>query len=239
MARHRAARWVGFALGLCVPPLLVLTLARAVVAYWGGLDGGPVYGIAVVGTRDLAAALDRHRARYQRVPDAREGLAKLAPEFIPAVPYDPWGRPYIYEPSGPTWADVLSYGADGRAGGQGANADVSARFGRLGARPPSGYLNTLASLLFMGAAVGAALAAMRRPWAAGMLAGMSAFWGGLLLVMVGAFTTLLGPLALVLGVGALLGAIAVLRELPYARLVAFLAVVGAYLLVQFLVATRA
>jgi general secretion pathway protein G len=234
---HRAARWGGFALGLVAPALLVMTLSRAVATLWAGLDGGPDYGIAVVGTRDLAAALDRYRARYQRIPEARDGLAKLAPEFLPAVPNDPWGRPYIYEPSGPTWADVLSYGADGRAGGSGADADVSARFGRLGARPP-GYLHALASLLLTGMALAAALAGARHLWCAAALAGMSAFWGGLLLAMVGTFQSLLGPLAFGIGVGGLLGAIAVLRDLPYARLVAFLAVVSAYLLIQFLVSLR-
>ena len=236
-APRRAARWGGFALGVLAPPLLMLVLARVVTTFYGGLDGTPVYGVAVTGTRDLAAALDRYRARYQRIPDARDGLLKLVPEFLPAIPDDPWGHPYIYEPTGPSWADVLSYGADGRAGGNGANADISARFGRLGARPP-GYLRTLASLLLTGAALAAALAGARRAWCAGALAGMSAFWGGLLLAMVGGtLQSLIGPLAFAVGVAALLGAIAVLQDLPYARLVAFLAVVGAYLSAQFLVSS--
>ncbi|MDX2166794.1 MAG: type II secretion system protein GspG [Deltaproteobacteria bacterium] len=230
----QAARWGGFALGVLAPPLLVLLLALGITTVWAGLDGGPTYGIAVTGTRDLAAALDRYRARYHRIPDAKEGgLARLAPEFLPAVPNDPWGRPYIYDPSGPSWADVMSYGADGKAGGNGADGDVSARFGRLGARPP-GFLHAFASLLLMGAALAAALAGARHLWCASVLAGMSAFWGGLLLAMVGAFQSLLGPLAFAAGIGALTGAVAVLRDLPYARLVAFLAVVSAYLLVQLL-----
>ena len=232
---RRAARWGGFALGVIAPPLLVLGLARLVTARYGGLDGTPQYGVAVTGTRDLAAALDRYRNHYQRIPDARDGLAKLAPEFIPSVPNDPWGHPYIYEPTGPSWADVLSYGADGQAGGNGADADISARFGRLGSRPP-GYLHAFVSLLLTGMALAAALGGAHWLLSAGALAGMSAFWGTLLLAMVGgSLQSLIGPLAFVVGVGCLLGAIAVLRDLPYARLVAFLAVTGAYLFVQFLI----
>jgi general secretion pathway protein G len=234
---HQAVRWGSFALGVFAPPVLVLLLALGITTIWAGLDGGPTYGIAVTGTRDLAAALDRYRARYHRIPDTKDGLARLAPEFLPAVPNDPWGRPYIYEPSGPSWADVLSYGADGKAGGNGADGDVSARFGRLGARPP-GYLHAFASLLLTGAALAAALAGARHLWCAAVLAGMSAFWGGLLLSMVATFQSLLGPVAFAVGVGGLLGAIAVMRDLPYARLVAFLAIVGAYLLVQLLVSGR-
>jgi general secretion pathway protein G len=234
---RQAVRWGGFALGVLAPPLLVLLLAFGISTVWAGLDGGPTYGIAVTGTRDLAAALDRYRARYHRIPDTKDGLARLAPEFLPAVPNDPWGRPYLYEPSGPSWADVLSYGADGKAGGNGADGDVSARFGRLGARPP-GFLHALASLLLTGAALAAALLGARHLWCATTLAGMSAFWGALLLSMVGTFQSLLGPIAFSVGVGGLLGAIAVMRDLPYARLVAFLAVVGAYLLVQLLVSGR-
>ena len=51
------------------------------------------------------------------------------------MPRDPWGNPYVYEPSGADWADVLSYGADGQPGGKGAGADISGRFGRLGSTP--------------------------------------------------------------------------------------------------------
>jgi general secretion pathway protein G len=233
--RH-ATRWGGFALGVLAPPLLVLGLARVITARLGGLDGTPEYGVAVTGTRDLASALDRYRNRYQRIPDARDGLAKLAPEFLPSVPKDPWGHPYVYEPTGPSWADVLSYGADGQPGGNGVNADVSARFGRLGSRPP-GYLHALVSLVLTGVALAAALGGARSTLSAGALAGMSAFWGTLLLAMVGgSLQSLIGPAAFAVGVGCLLGAIAVLRDLPYARLVAFLAVVGAYLFVQFLIA---
>ena len=123
---RQAVRWGGFALGLLAPPLLVLLLAFGISTVWAGLDGGPTYGIAVSGTRDLAAALDRYRARYHRIPDAKDGLARLAPEFLPAVPNDPWGHPYQYspQPSGTQPYTLYSYGADGKPGGEGQDADI-------------------------------------------------------------------------------------------------------------------
>lgn len=45
----------------------------------------------------------------------------------PAVPRDPWGRAYVYRVPGPRGTDyeVLTYGADGKPGGQGENEDFS------------------------------------------------------------------------------------------------------------------
>lgn len=42
------------------------------------------------------------------------------------VPKDPWGRAYIYEPPGPGHPKprVLSYGKDGRPGGEGDDTDL-------------------------------------------------------------------------------------------------------------------
>jgi len=229
---RRVAFAAGAALGLLTPALVILLLARMITVAYDGLDGDGTYGIAVAGTRELAAAIDRYRAQYHHVPDPREGLRTLAPEFLPSVDVDPWGHPYRYEPSGPDWADVLSYGADGRPGGRGANGDVSARFGRLGDRPP-GILRTLVTLLLVGLPLGAALGAA--PWTAGALAGMAAFWGALLLAMVGGtLHSLLTPLSGIVGVACLAGAIAVARALPYARGIAFFAVVAAYALVHHL-----
>ena len=155
---------------------------RLLTVAYSGLDGDGTYGIAVVGTRELAAAIDRYRGQYHHIPDQREGLSKLAPEFLPSVDTDPWGHPYIYDPSGPDWADVLSYGADGKPGGGGANSDLSARFGRLGPHPPD-VLRTLVTVLLVGLPLGAALGAVT--WCDGVLAGMVAFWGGLVLAMIG------------------------------------------------------
>ncbi len=42
------------------------------------------------------------------------------------IPLDPWGSPYIYiSPGLHGDFDILSYGADGREGGEGNNADIT------------------------------------------------------------------------------------------------------------------
>jgi len=45
------------------------------------------------------------------------------------VPLDPWGRPYLYMSPGeknPNGYDLLTYGRDGRPGGEGEDGDVGA-----------------------------------------------------------------------------------------------------------------
>jgi general secretion pathway protein G len=48
------------------------------------------------------------------------------PEFIKVLQNDPWGHPYQYLCPGKDHPyDVVCYGADGREGGSGADADMS------------------------------------------------------------------------------------------------------------------
>lgn len=46
--------------------------------------------------------------------------------YLKKVPTDPWGSPYIYlSPGIHGDFDIISYGGDGEAGGEGNNADVN------------------------------------------------------------------------------------------------------------------
>lgn len=88
----------------------------------------------------LVTALDTYRLDNGRYPSTAQGLAALRerptidppanwrePYLRKAVPDDPWGRPYVYVSPGrenPTAFDLLSYGADGRPGGSGPDADI-------------------------------------------------------------------------------------------------------------------
>ena len=89
----------------------------------------------------LGAALDAYRLDNGRYPTAAQGLEALwqAPSAEPrpanwrgpylrkAVPLDPWGKAYIYRsPATESRGgyDLLSYGANGRPGGEGEDADV-------------------------------------------------------------------------------------------------------------------
>ena len=71
-------------------------------------------------------AVDSFYLDQGRYPDNREGLKSLVPQFIKQLNNDPWGRPYQYLQPGKRGAyDIVSYGADGREGGTGADADIS------------------------------------------------------------------------------------------------------------------
>ena len=86
---------------------------------------------------NLGQALKLYKLDNQRYPTAEQGLQALLlkpasgpipPNWKPYVeklPNDPWGRAYLYiNPGLKGEIDVLSFGADGQAGGEGKNADI-------------------------------------------------------------------------------------------------------------------
>src|SRR5665647_3377633 len=86
---------------------------------------------------NLMQALKLYRLDNQRYPTAEQGLQALltkptaAPvppnwkSYLDQLPNDPWGRAYVYlNPGIKSEVDVMSFGADGQAGGEGKNADI-------------------------------------------------------------------------------------------------------------------
>jgi general secretion pathway protein G len=78
---------------------------------------------------DLATysgAVDSFYLENSRFPDNSEGLRVLVPNYVKALQNDPWGRPYQYiQPGKRGKYDIISYGADGREGGTGSDADIT------------------------------------------------------------------------------------------------------------------
>ena len=78
---------------------------------------------------DLATysnAVDLYHIANGRYPTNQEGLKLLVPEFIKVLQNDPWGNPYQYvQPGKSEPYDIICYGADGREGGTGADADIT------------------------------------------------------------------------------------------------------------------
>ncbi|RMX04847.1 type II secretion system protein GspG [Corticibacter populi] len=88
----------------------------------------------------LMTALKLYRTDNMRYPTAEQGLAALvarpSTEPVPTkwsrpyldngkLPVDPWGNPYVYiYPGIHGEVDVMSYGGDGKPGGEGADADI-------------------------------------------------------------------------------------------------------------------
>ena len=59
--------------------------------------------------------------------DKPQGVNNWQGPYLPQeIPVDPWGRAFIYKYPGEHGddPDVISYGADGTAGGEGNNADI-------------------------------------------------------------------------------------------------------------------
>jgi general secretion pathway protein G len=85
----------------------------------------------------LGKAIDQFRLDVGRYPTTEEGLAVLVarpanvpkwdgPYLTKGVPVDPWGTPYVYKAPGTHGDyDLISYGKDGRPGGDGENADIT------------------------------------------------------------------------------------------------------------------
>ena len=81
----------------------------------------------------IAGALESFYSAYGRYPTNEEGLGVLSqkteksPEpLLKDVPVDPWGHAYQYNQPGRNGEpyEVVCFGADGREGGEGVNADI-------------------------------------------------------------------------------------------------------------------
>ncbi|MBM6578365.1 type II secretion system major pseudopilin GspG [Microvirga sp. SRT01] len=86
----------------------------------------------------IEGGLELYRLQMSVFPTTAQGLNALvsAPSgvdasryqqggYIKRLPDDPWGKPYLYASPGQHGeADVWTYGADGKEGGEGINADI-------------------------------------------------------------------------------------------------------------------
>lgn len=86
---------------------------------------------------NLVQALKLYRLDNHRYPSAEQGLQALVTKptvgttpiswrpYLERLPVDPWGQPYVYlNPGIKGEVDIMSWGADGQAGGDGKNADI-------------------------------------------------------------------------------------------------------------------
>ncbi len=86
---------------------------------------------------NLVQALKLYKLDNQRYPSAEQGLQALVAKpstnpvppnwkpYVEKLPNDPWSHSYQYlNPGVQGEIDVMSFGADGQAGGEGKNADI-------------------------------------------------------------------------------------------------------------------
>ncbi len=96
--------------------------------------------VARTDVRSISASLEMYRLDNRSYPASSQGLEALvtrpvsppAPPnwaeggYLAQVPVDPWGNPYIYRAPGKDGPyDLISLGADGQPGGEGADVDIT------------------------------------------------------------------------------------------------------------------
>jgi general secretion pathway protein G len=86
---------------------------------------------------NFSTALDGYMVDVGRYPSTQDGLKALrtkpegaakwnGPYLKKEIPLDPWGQAYVYRAPGRNGGyEIVSYGADGREGGDGDNADIT------------------------------------------------------------------------------------------------------------------
>ena len=132
----------GFTLLEIIVVVFILSLLAAIVApkIIGRTDDARIAD-AKVQIKNLETALKLFKLDNGFYPSTEQGLAALIEKpttgQIPTkyreggyleqrkVPADPWGNPYLYISPGLNGDfDIISYGADGKEGGEGKDADI-------------------------------------------------------------------------------------------------------------------
>jgi len=129
--------------GMTLIEILVVLVLIGIVM---GIVGGNYIGqgekakarAAKIEIEQIGQTLDLFKLEVGRYPTSQEGLQALvtAPAGMTnwngpywkksSVPKDPWGNEYQYASPGSHGAyDIISYGADGKEGGDGGNKDVT------------------------------------------------------------------------------------------------------------------
>lgn len=142
---RRAGRVADGEAGLTLVEMIVVLAIIALVAALivPNVIGRPDEARVTVANTDLrtiSAALKMYRLDNGDYPTTEQGLAALAEQptmapiprhwpaegYLSPLPVDPWGRPYVYRSTGGAF-ELISYGKDGRPGGEGLDADLSDR----------------------------------------------------------------------------------------------------------------
>jgi general secretion pathway protein G len=132
----------GFTLLEVIVVVFILSILAAIVAprIIGRTDDARI-AEAKVQIRNFETAIKLYKMDSGFYPDTQQGLEALiekpASGRVPAryreggyleqkkIPLDPWNNPYVYVSPGLHGDfDIMSYGADGKEGGEGVNADI-------------------------------------------------------------------------------------------------------------------
>ena len=134
----RRPRRKGFTLTELLVVLVIIGLLAALV--------GPVLyqrinpakqSVAHAQIENFMSALDSYFLDIGKFPTQHQGLTALrvrqegeskwnGPYLKKDIPTDPWGNPFVYRTPGRNGGyEIISYGADGKEGGEGDNVDIN------------------------------------------------------------------------------------------------------------------
>lgn len=141
VARRRQQR--GFTLLELLVVVVIIGVLVAYVAPRYFQQIGKSERTAALGQIDaLRKAIDTYWLDTGHFPASEQGLEALmvkpdsetkwnGPYLQKQVPMDPWGNPYVYRVPGTAGDyDLMSYGKDGKPGGEGEDADLGAGAGK-------------------------------------------------------------------------------------------------------------
>jgi len=123
-------------LELLVVMVIIGLLAGFVAPKYFGQIGKSEVKVARAQIDALDKALEQYRLDLGKYPSTEQGLAALnvsppgeakwaGPYLRKDAPLDPWGRAYVYRFPGERGDfDIVSYGRDGRPGGEGEDQDI-------------------------------------------------------------------------------------------------------------------
>lgn len=123
-------------LELLVVMVIIGLLAGFVAPKYFGQIGKSEVKVARAQIDALEKALEQYRLDLGKYPSTEQGLAALnvsppgeakwsGPYLRKDAPLDPWGRAYVYKfPGERSDFDIVSYGRDGRPGGEGEDQDI-------------------------------------------------------------------------------------------------------------------
>ena len=140
--RHPSNRPAFTLIELLVTIAIIATLAAIVAPALFGNVGEARKNAARSQIQILALALDAYRLDADQFPTTEQGLDALrafpsagdppknwkGPYLRQLVPFDPWGKPYVYVSPGvanPNGYDLYTLGKDGKPGGEGEDADIT------------------------------------------------------------------------------------------------------------------
>lgn len=135
--RHPAANRGFTLLELLVVMVIIGLLAGYVGPNYFSQIGKSEVKVARAQADALGKALDQLRLDTGHYPSMEDGLEALVaqpaneprwdgPYLKKGVPLDPWGNPYVFRSPGEHGEyDLISYGKDGKPGGDGEAADIT------------------------------------------------------------------------------------------------------------------